>query len=327
MLLMSDCPGQLSALSGAVGWRRIASPELEPSARRLWSLCGSGPDLWIAEAATEHWSRLVCVAHASSSQFDRLIELGADALRDGPVATLALAGSGFHGRQGRSWAAAPGNLHLCAALPAPAAARDALALTVLPAVAVLDALRRLVAGPVELGIKWVNDLLLGRRKIGGVITAAQTAGPRVTWGVVGIGVNVAVAPLVPATPCVPEVGALGPGRDVGEVATAVLAALADRAAALARDGAAPLFAAYRSASVVLGREVCIWPDGGKPGTGLPSVGEASAATEAWPPPPIRGVVRAIRDDLSLEIAGVPEPVRSGRLAFVEAWRAWQEGRR
>ncbi len=240
---------------------------------------------------------------AGASQFDALRALLAAGFRPpGPLFTLAGAGRGFHGQRGRTWAAAPGNLHLCAALcPVDLPAEHALALTMLPAVAAVDAIAGVGGGVAGAGIKWVNDIVLAGGKVGGVLTAAQTLDGRVGWAVLGIGLNVAVAPDVSPTPFVPAVGCLASyrsGLTLCEVLSALLRALAHRCRELERVGPAPLLAAYRAASVIIGRQVSVWPE------------EADGAATTGRPR-ARGVVQAINGDLSLTLAGEPEPVRVG----------------
>lgn len=257
--------------------------------------------------ADDFWRCACFVKEAGASQFDALRALLATGFRPpGPLFTLAGAGSGFRGQHGRAWAAAPGNLHLCAALcPAGLPAGQALALTMLPAVAAVDAIADVGGDAACAGIKWVNDIVLDGCKVGGVLTAAQTLDGRVGWAVLGIGLNVAVAPDVPPTRFVPAVGCLASyrsGLTLREVLAALLRALARRCRELEREGSAPLLAAYRAASVIIGRPVSVWPE---------------AADGATTPdrPRSRGIVQAINGDLSLTLAGRPEPVRSGRLVI------------
>jgi BirA family biotin operon repressor/biotin-[acetyl-CoA-carboxylase] ligase len=224
---------------------------------------------------------------------------------------VALTGRGFHGQRDRPWAAASGNLHLCAVFPEPGLAAGVLpSLPMLPVVALVDAIRALSSGTLRPGVKWVNDVLIDGRKVGGVLTSTQTQGDRVTAVLLGIGLNVAHAPEVSPTPFVPRVGCLA---DAGarvtwdDAAVAVLAALGRRLAALVLDGPGPLLDAYRGASLVMGREVCVFPDS-EPGE-IPVGGRPAAI--------LRGIVRGIGADLSLALEGVEAPVRSGRLAFAE----------
>jgi biotin-(acetyl-CoA carboxylase) ligase len=156
----------------------------------------------------------------------------------------------------------------------------------------------------------VNDVVVEGRKVGGVLTASQTQADRVDAILLGIGLNVATAPPVPPTPFVPAVACLaGAGVPVTweDAASAVLEALARRMAAVVRDGPTALLEAYRDASVVIGREVYVFPD--------PEHGETPAGSRSSPVR--RGIVRGIAADLSLVLEGFEAPVASGRLAFAE----------
>jgi biotin-(acetyl-CoA carboxylase) ligase len=178
----------------------------------------------------------------------------------------------------------------------------------LPALALVDAVRAISSGRLRPGVKWVNDVLVDGKKVGGTLVVTQTRSDRVTAVLLGIGLNVAKAPPVPPTPFVPSVGCLveaGARTTLAETWACVLAALGRRITELVEAGPANLFEAYRDASVVVGREVCVFAD--------PAPGEPGAASWAAP---VRGTVRDIGADLSLIIDGLP-PVASGRLAFAE----------
>jgi BirA family biotin operon repressor/biotin-[acetyl-CoA-carboxylase] ligase len=181
----------------------------------------------------------------------------------------------------------------------------------------VDAVSALSGGPVRPGIKWVNDVLVDGRKVGGVLTASQTQGERVASILLGIGLNVAAAPLVAPTPSVPRVGSLadaGVKTTWAAAALAVLEALGRRLAALVREGRGTLVDAYRGASLVIGHEVCLFAEEPS-GAALPSA----------PAPVVRGTVLGIGADLSLTLEGVPAPVTTGRLAFAEDCRGDLDG--
>jgi BirA family biotin operon repressor/biotin-[acetyl-CoA-carboxylase] ligase len=318
MLLLTDCPERLASLAPSLeGGAEVRADALPPADRDLWRVVGTTERPWRGTTPDPgppgFWSRVLVVAEAPRSQLDALREaLAAGQRLPGPTATLALTGRGFHGQRDRQWQAASGNLHLCAAFPDPGlAARQAPALPMLAAVAVVDAIRE--AAALRAGIKWVNDVLVEGRKVGGVLTTTQTHGDRLSLVLLGVGLNVAVAPEVPPTPFVPRVGCLaaaGAEATWADAAVAVLAALGRRLAALVADGPSALLAAYREASLVIGREVCVVEEreaGGTPG-------------EGGPDRVLRGTVRAIAPDLSLVLEGVDGPVARGRLAFAEDCR-------
>lgn len=88
------------------------------------------------------------------------------------------------GRTGRRWVSDAGGLWLSAVLPCPGP-RDTWA--VLPLAAGLALLRALTAlGVSDLRLRWPNDLLVGRRKLAGLLVERHTA----DTAVVGIGLNV-----------------------------------------------------------------------------------------------------------------------------------------
>jgi biotin-(acetyl-CoA carboxylase) ligase len=314
MLVLSDCPDRLPDLARHAGWLEARVDLLSAGERALWRALSPSERLWCGTARAPgppgFWSCAVVVAEAPSSQFDVLREQLARGLQlPGPVACLALSGRGFHGQRDRPWLSAPGNLHLCVAFPEPGlAAREARALPMLPALALVDAVPAMTGGALRPGIKWVNDVLLDGRKIGGVLTATQTQEGRVRALLLGLGLNVATAPPVPSTPFVPSVGCLADaGSRVGltDALACVLVALGRRMGDVVERGPGALLEAYRDASLVLGREVCLFED------------SAGGERESRPSPLLRGTVRAINADLSLVVEGVAAPVSSGRLAFAE----------
>ena len=313
MLVLSDCPERLPGLARAGSWSEVTEGSLQPSDEALWRALGAGHRIWSGTADDPgppgFWSRALVVAEAPSSQFDTLREwLDGGLELPGPVACLALSGS-FHGQRGRPWLSAPGNLHLCVVVPEPPiAARDVALLSLLPALALVDAVRALSGGALRPGIKWVNDVLLEGRKIGGALTATKTQGDRVSALVLGIGLNVAQAPPVPPTAFVPSVGCLadsGTTATLAEATSCVLSAVGWRVGEAAAAGPATLVAPYRDASLVIGREVCVFED--------PAREQGAGRRTAC----IRGTVRGIGADLSLLLEGTEKPVTSGRLAFAE----------
>ena len=316
MLVLSDCPGRLAGLARAEDGSEVRVDSLPPDDWALWRALGTGQRLWRGTVRDPDppgfWSRALIVAEAPGSQFDALREALADGLElPGPTASVALAGRGFHGQRDRPWLSAPGNLHLCTVFPEPGlAARELASLPMLPVVALVDAIRALTDGSLRPGIKWVNDVLVEGGKVGGVLTSTQTQRDRVTAVLLGIGLNVATAPQVPPTPFVPSVGCLadaGARATWADAAAAVLAALGRRLTELVGHGPAALLEAYRNASLVIGREVCVFADS--------EPGETPADPRAVRV--LRGTVRGIAGDLSLILEGVDTPVASGRLAFAE----------
>ena len=93
------------------------------------------------------------------------------------------------GRLGRSFDSAPGGgIYLSVLLRPDCAPAELMSLTAQAAMAVRRAIFE--ACGEKAGIKWVNDLLLGGKKICGILTELSLdAAGRVAWAVVGAGVN------------------------------------------------------------------------------------------------------------------------------------------
>ena len=95
------------------------------------------------------------------------------------------------GRRGRQWIAPPGGA-ICLSLSwtFPQMPRDAGALSLAMGVCVLRALK--ACDVADARLKWPNDILVGDRKLGGILIElrAESAGP--ACAVIGIGLNVAL---------------------------------------------------------------------------------------------------------------------------------------
>jgi BirA family biotin operon repressor/biotin-[acetyl-CoA-carboxylase] ligase len=103
------------------------------------------------------------------------------------VAEMQTAG---RGRQGRAWVSAPGEGLLASVLLRDELVPSRLPQTALVAgLAVRDAVAR-AAPEARVTMKWPNDVLVGPKKIAGILVEAITVGSRVDAVVVGIGVNV-----------------------------------------------------------------------------------------------------------------------------------------
>jgi BirA family biotin operon repressor/biotin-[acetyl-CoA-carboxylase] ligase len=101
------------------------------------------------------------------------------------------------GRGNHGWHSPPGaGLYVSVLLRPKWAARR---MPLLPLAAGLAAAAAVgaVAG-LTIDVRWPNDLLIGPRKLGGILVEAKTEGDRVAFAVVGIGINVHQAAFDPA---------------------------------------------------------------------------------------------------------------------------------
>jgi BirA family biotin operon repressor/biotin-[acetyl-CoA-carboxylase] ligase len=149
--------------------------------------------------------------------------VGPDA-REGTVVAADVQTAG-RGRLGRRWEAPAGTSLLFSTALVPAVPAERLpGLTLVAAQAVADAL---ATTGVEPRLKWPNDVLLGGRKVAGILGEARDG--RVVLGI-GINVNISAGDLPrdalrPATSLLLETGA---PLDRGELLAVTLAALEPR---------------------------------------------------------------------------------------------------
>jgi BirA family biotin operon repressor/biotin-[acetyl-CoA-carboxylase] ligase len=106
-----------------------------------------------------------------------------------PDGTTIVAEAMSHGRgsRGRDWHAPRGGLWF-SLLRRPSVAIETGVLSLRVGLALAPILDRLVGQSVML--KWPNDLMLGDRKLGGILCEMRWQGDRVSWVVIGVGINV-----------------------------------------------------------------------------------------------------------------------------------------
>ena len=141
-----------------------------------------------------------------------------------PAGTLVWARvqSAGRGRQGRAWISPAGNLYASLILRPAVPVAVAAQLGFVAALAVGEACLAL-APEAAIAFKWPNDVLLGGKKLAGLLLESRsTADGALDWLVLGMGVNLATYPVevdYPAT------SLAATGADAGP--EAMLAALAD----------------------------------------------------------------------------------------------------
>ncbi len=93
------------------------------------------------------------------------------------------------GRLGRTWESNPGQSLLVSVLLRPELPSEVVPLLSLMAGVAMSRACETACG-VTVGCKWPNDLVVGERKLGGILTEASFTGSGVDHVVIGIGVNV-----------------------------------------------------------------------------------------------------------------------------------------
>ncbi len=287
-LLPKDPEWQAIPATAAPAWLHAI---LKPERLRRTEITGLKP-----------YPLMLIIGHAPASPFDIIHEkIRAGAVLPDVLVVLSDSGDHFHGFHGRSWEALKGNLHLTVLFkPKQPIEFSEGGVIALPAVSAVEAIDRLVPG--RSGIKWVNDIVIGGAKAGGVLVRTRMTGRRIDAIIVGIGLNIERTPVlppdpfIPATTCLNQFGNFG----VGDILWLLLERLWQNYLVLSRDNAALLNHKYRDYNVVTGREVAIYSD---------SPGKVPDEIQ-------RGLVTGIGQDLELYLNTSPEPVRHGRLAFV-----------
>ena len=119
---------------------------------------------------------------STETELDRLLLAGAAP----PLVVLADRQSRGHGQAGRPWSSPPGGVWLSAALPWPEQADTPAALGLAVAVGLA---RELEALGLAVRIKWPNDLLIGDRKLAGLLPRLRRRGSSIALARVGLGLN------------------------------------------------------------------------------------------------------------------------------------------
>ena len=158
------------------------------------------------------------------------------------------------GRLGRTWSAQPGTALLVSVLLRPPLPIDEVPVVLMAAgLAACDGVE--AAAGFRPGLKWPNDLVVGDRKLAGLLTEATGgADPGVVLGL-GINVTAAAYPVDlagEATSC-EEVSSRPVDR--GDLLVGFLTALESRYSTVLSAGRETTLAAYRSDSATLGRRV------------------------------------------------------------------------
>lgn len=199
--------------------------------------------------------RVILVVESAGSTMDLLAELALGGAAEGTVVLADHQGAG-RGRLGRSWSAPAGTAVLMSVLFRPLLPPERLAQVPMAlALGVVDGLAACVRPPIEVGLKWPNDVVWRDLKLAGLLTELDWAPDGSPVLRVGLGLNVSQAP--DALP--PGAVSLAMLVDRPPPRSALVAALLDAAAThyeqlLAGVDLTPVWAARL---VTLGREVTV----------------------------------------------------------------------
>lgn len=161
------------------------------------------------------------------------------------------------GRRGREWRSEPGDAVLCSVLlRPPVAPADVGVLPIIAAVSVAEALGETA------GIIWPNDIVMGGRKVCGILCELAADETGVAWVVVGMGINVRGVPRLTDARWQP--GALADTvtpSSRSHVLVAVLTTLSRRYAEWLVDGPGAALATFAERDVLHGSGITIQAGG------------------------------------------------------------------
>ena len=205
------------------------------------------------------WGDRFCFLPQVDSTNDYLKNRAAEGAPHGTTA-LSDYQTGGHGRRGRSFLSPPGvGLYLSILLRPECPPTQLMHLTCAAGVAMCNAIEESVG--FRPGIKWTNDIVYGRRKLGGILTELRlNAKGLVDYAIVGIGINCCQR-LQDFPPEIREVaGSLsmvtGQEIDRFRVAAAELDALYDMSIRLLTEQDA-LISQYRKDCITIGQDISL----------------------------------------------------------------------
>jgi BirA family biotin operon repressor/biotin-[acetyl-CoA-carboxylase] ligase len=184
------------------------------------------------------------------------------ALRGAPEGTVVVTEeqTAGKGRRGRSWLAPSKTNLLFSILLRPALSPNRVfSLTMALALAALEA----IEGETGLScmIKWPNDLYVGRRKLGGILTEFSIKDEQVDWVVLGLGLNVNWCPEqekeVSGFPATSILAETRQRFSRNEMLVQILKRFESHHERLFSGGGGDLYRKWNEYSLVLGKEVVI----------------------------------------------------------------------
>jgi len=204
--------------------------------------------------------------HASLDSTQRVArELARAGAAEGTVVFAETQTAG-RGRLGRQWHSPPGvNVYASVVLRPALAPAAAPQVALVAGLAVADAVR---ASGIDAQLKWPNDVVVGGRKLAGVLTEMEAEVDRVHHVIAGIGVNVNVDRFPAALAPTATSMRLALGRRVDRVAFAgrLLVALEARYGTFVSQGLDAMRADWERLSCLTGREVRVGaPEGERVG--------------------------------------------------------------
>ena len=190
-----------------------------------------------------------------------LMEKGAKGEKEGLLAVSKRQTSG-RGRRGKNFFSPDGGVYFSLLLRPKKDYVGTSYLTVMTALAVMEGITEVYKVPA--GIKWVNDVYIGRKKVAGILTEASFdyESGAVSHVVIGVGINVKT----PSNgfPKDIEKIACALDKEVADGPNKLIATIVNKLSEVMKDfeeSSALVMSRYREASVILGRKIMVIRDG------------------------------------------------------------------
>ncbi len=188
-----------------------------------------------------------------SSTMDEAFALGVQGEPEGALVCAEGQTKG-RGRLGRTWISPKGKgIYLSIVLRPKLPPTRIAELTLLSAIAVCEAVNH-VCG-ITARIKWPNDILIGNRKAGGILTEMSAEMDRVKFVVVGLGLNVSAVPGRLAQQAVALRQAARRDFSRLELVQDILRSLENWYDTVHAEGIAPIVRRWKELSLILGQTV------------------------------------------------------------------------
>jgi BirA family biotin operon repressor/biotin-[acetyl-CoA-carboxylase] ligase len=121
--------------------------------------------------------------------------LAEEGAKEGTIVVAEIQNRG-KGRRGKTWISPPGGVWMSIILRPDIPPFSAPQLTLVTGVAVAETLKK--ECDLDVGIKWPNDILIGNKKVCGILTEVNASIDKVNYVIVGIGIDMNVdVPLFP----------------------------------------------------------------------------------------------------------------------------------
>ena len=243
---------------------------IDSSPRKGYRLTGTPPWLLPAEIREGLRTRVfgrgeIAYHRETDSTNTRAKALAASGAPEGTV-VIAETQTGGRGRKGRTWFSPAGEgVYLSLILRPPISPVEAPKITLIAGIAVAESLLARLAD-LDVHIKWPNDVLVGRKKVAGILTEISSDMDRVGFVVSGVGLNAngrrfpeEIEPV--ATSLALETG--GPAPDRAALVRGFLERYEHWYDLFLREGAPPVLDRWKALSRTLGSRVAVDGPGGR----------------------------------------------------------------